>query len=181
MPRFFTLPNYPFYKLAIVTLLALNVAIFAWLESLTNAVDALVWVLLLVLYELETNGVAPLSENQLRPVRNALIILIVLVFFRYFQESEWLNVCNDLLWFALIALLEMEVRWPDKVLQFRHSYWLATVLVFIGLIAMVVAWAMQSAWLDVYDASLWIVAFGSIEADIFQLLQRKRINANSRT
>ncbi len=30
------------------------------------------------------------------------------------------------------------------------------------------------AWLDVYDAALWIVAFASIEVDIFQLFQRKQ-------
>ena len=48
--------------------------------------------------------------------------------------------------------------------------------VFAGLIAMVIAWAWQSAWLDVYDAALWIVAFGSIEVDIFQVLQRKHPN-----
>jgi len=78
-----------------------------------------------------------------------------------------------LLWFALIALLETEARWPAKVRQFKRSYWLASVLVFLGLIGVVVAWAWQSAWLDVYDASLWIIAFGLIDMDIFQLLQRK--------
>jgi hypothetical protein len=46
------------------------------------------------------------------------------------------------------------------------------VIVFIGLIGVVIAWAWQSAWLDVYDAIVWIIAFGLIEVDINQVLKR---------
>ncbi|MFZ2169900.1 MAG: hypothetical protein WAW61_09730, partial [Methylococcaceae bacterium] len=103
-----------------------------------------------------------------------LIVVIALVFVSYIHDSEWLDVVNSALWFVLIALLELEVRWPDTVFKYRQNNWLATVTVFAGLIAMVIAWVWQSAWLDVYDAILWIVAFASIEVDIFQFLQRKR-------
>ena len=115
-----------------------------------------------------------MPEKTLQWIRDVLIGVIVLVFVSYVHDSEWLDVVNSVLWFVLIALLELEVRWPDKVYQYRQSYWLATVTVFTGLIAMVIAWTLQSAWLDVYDAILWIVAFGSIEVDIFQLFKRKR-------
>ena len=168
-----TLP-YPIFKLAIVALLIVNAVIYAMVDTLTSAVDALSWLVLLVLYELEANGAAPLAQNTLHTIRDVLIGVIVLVFVSYVHDSEWLDVVNSVLWFALIALLELEVRWPDKVFKYRQSYWLATVTVFSGLIAMVIAWAWQSAWLDVYDAILWIVAFGSIEVDIFQLFQRKQ-------
>jgi hypothetical protein len=164
---------YPRFKLAIVILLTLNAVIYAIIDTLTSAADALVWLVLLVLYELEANGAAPVAETTLHGIRSVLILVIALVFVSYIHDSEWLDVVNSVLWFALIALLELEVRWPDKVFKYRRSYWLATVTVFAGLIVMVIAWAWQSAWLDVYDATLWIVAFGSIEVDIFQLLQRK--------
>jgi hypothetical protein len=75
----------------------------------------------------------------------------------------------------LIALLELEVRWPDKVSQYWQNYRLATVTIFAGLIAVVIAWAWQSTWLAVYDATLWIVAFSAIEMDIFQILQRNSV------
>jgi hypothetical protein len=165
---------YPKFKLTLVVLLTLNVVIYAVVDSLISAVDALVWLVLLVLYELEANGVAPMAVNRVHGIRDLLIAVIALVFVGYVHNSEWLDVVNSALWFVLIALLELEVRWPDKVFKYRQSYWLATVTVFTGLIAMVIAWAWQSAWLDVYDATLWIVAFGSIEVDIFQLLRRKR-------
>jgi len=174
MFNYFSSLPYPKFKLAIVALLALNAVIYALVDTLTSAVDALVWLVLLVMYELEANGIAPLAENTLNKMRDVLIAVIVGVFVSYVQDSEWLDVANSALWFALIALLESEVRWPDKVFKYRQSYWFATVLVFAGLVAMVMVWAWQSAWLDVYDATLWIVAFASIEVDIFQLFQRKQ-------
>ncbi len=173
MFNYFSSIPYPKFKLAIVALITLNAVIYAIVDTLTSAVDALSWLVLLVLYELETNGAAPMAENTLHRIRYILIAVIALVFVSYVHDSEWLDVVNSGLWFALIALLELEVRWPDKVFKYRQGYWLATVTVFAGLIAMVIAWISQSAWLDVYDATLWIVAFASIEVDIFQLLQRK--------
>jgi len=174
MFNYFSSIPYPKFKLAIVVLLTVNVVIYAVADTLTSAVDALTWLMLLVLYELEANGAIPMAENTLHGIRSVLIAVIALVFVSYVHEKEWLDVVNSALWFVLIALLELEVRRPDKVYKYRQSYWLATVTVFAGLIAMVIAWAWQSAWLDVYDAALWIVAFGSIEVDIFQILQRKR-------
>jgi hypothetical protein len=173
MFNYFSSIPYPRFKLAIVVLLTLNVVIYAIADTLTSAVDALTWLVLLVLYELEANSAAPMAEKTLHGIRDVLIAVIVLVFISYVHDSEWLDVVNSVLWFVLIALLEMEVRWPDKLFKYRQHYWLATVTVFAGLIAMMLAWAWQSAWLDVYDAALWIVAFGSIEVDIFQILQRK--------
>jgi len=175
MSKYFPNLNYPKFKLTIVALLALNTVIYALSDTLTSAADALVWLVLLVLYELETNGAAPLAYDKLHQLRNVLITVIVLVFVSYLHDKKWLDVVNSLFWFALIALLECEVRWPDKVLKHRQSYWLATVTVFTGLIAMVIAWVWQSAWLNAYDAMLWIIAFGAIEVDIFQLLQRKTL------
>lgn len=99
-------------------------------------------------------------------------MVIALVFFVYVHGHEWLEVINFLFWLALIALLELEVRLPDKVANYRLSYWWATVIVFIGLIGVVIAWAWQSAWLDVYDAIVWIIAFGLIEVDINRVLKR---------
>ena len=165
---------YPIFKLAIVALLIVNAVVYAIVDTLTSAVDALSWLVLLILYELEANGAAPLAQNTLHTIRDVLIGVIVLVFVSYVHDSEWLDVVNSALWFALIALLELEARWPDKVVEYRQSYWLATMTVFAGLIAIVIAWIFQSEWLAVYDATLWIVAFASIEVDIFQLLQRKQ-------
>jgi len=65
---------------------------------------------LLVLYELEANGAAPMAENTLHGIRYVLIAVIGLAFVSYVHNSEWLEVVNSALCFALIALLELEVR-----------------------------------------------------------------------
>ncbi len=174
MFNYFSSIPYPKFKLVILVLLTLNAVIYAIIGTLTSAVDAWAWLVLLVMYELEANNAALVAENVSRGIRNVLIAFIGLVFVSYVHDREWLDVVNSALWFALIALLELEARWPNKAVKYRQSYWLATMTVFAGLIAMVIAWVFQTEWLAVYDATLWIVAFASIEVDIFQLLQRKQ-------
>jgi hypothetical protein len=174
MFNYFSSIPYPKFKLVIVVMLILNAGIYAVVGTLTSAVDAFAWVMLLVLYELETNGAALMAKKTLHWIRSALIAVIGVVFVSYVHDREWLDVINSALWFALIALLELEVRWPHIIFKYRQSYWLSTVAIFSGLIAIVIAWAWQSAWLAVYDAALWIVAFAAIDMDIFQFLQRKQ-------
>ncbi|BBL57329.1 hypothetical protein MKFW12EY_09420 [Methylomonas koyamae] len=167
--------QYPKSKLSILALLALNAVIYGFTDTLTSFSDALVWVVLLVIYELEANKVGlPLGETAMRHLRSGLIGVIGLVFASYWRDSEWLDVANSLLWFGLIAILETEVRWPDYVRRHPRFFWLATIATFTGLLAMAGVWLARGAWLDGYDALLWIVAFGFIEVDIFHLLKRKR-------
>jgi hypothetical protein len=175
MFNYFSSMPYPRFKLAILVLLTLNAVIYTMVDTLTSAIDAWVWLMLLVLYELEANRTVPLAENMLHGIRIVLIAVIVLVFVSYVHDRAWLDVVNSALWFALIALLELEVRWPDTVSKYQQSYRLATMTVLAGLIAVAIVWAWQSAWLAVYDTTLWIVAFASIEMDGFQLLKRNHL------
>ena len=169
-----TLP-YPKFKLAILLLLSLNIILFSLFDTLTSAIDALSWVALLVMYELEALGSTKfIAKRTQQTIRNVLIVVIALVFLKYIYDQEWLDIINGSLWLVLIGLLELEIRWPDKIAAKPQLFWLATVAVFTGLLGMVAAWLWQSAWLDAYDAALWITAFGLIEVDIFQFLQLKQ-------
>ena len=169
----FALP-YPKLKLAILGLLALDVFIYAAVDTLTSTLDALAWVALLIMYELEaTRSRWPFTGKTKLVIRNTLIVLIILMFFSYIRAKEWLDVINSMLWFVLIALLEVEIRWPEKLLEYQSWFWLLTMAVFIGLVGMVGAWLWSSAWLDAYDAALWIAAFALIEVDIFRFLKIK--------
>lgn len=166
--------QYPKFKLAILALLALNAVIYGFTDTLTSFTDALVWLVLLVIYELEANNVElPLGETAMRHLRSSLIVVIGLVFGSYWRDNEWLDIANSALWFGLIAILETEVRWPEYVRRRERLFWLATIVTFAGLLAMAGIWLARGAWLDGYDALLWIVAFGFIEVDIFYLLKPK--------
>lgn len=169
---FVNLP-YPKFKLAIVFLLLVNFLVYAIADTWIKGLDALVWLALLILYELEANKVAESLEPGLGRLRTILVILVPLVFLGYMKNKEWLDVVNSLFWFALIALLESEIRWPETVFEYRNIYWLATIIVLGGLAVMVLVWLWRSAWLDAYDAALWLVAFSTIEVDIFKIFQRK--------
>ena len=164
---------YPGFKIAIVALLALNFAVYALFDTWIKAVDALVWLGLLILYEMEANHLASNHHKWLTNIRTVLVILVPLIFLGYLNGKEWLDVANSILWFALIALLEWEVRWPDRVVLHAQVYWFATIAVFSGLSTMIFAWLWQKAWLDAYDAALWLLAFGTIEADILALIKKK--------
>jgi hypothetical protein len=165
---------YPWFKLAILGLLSLNVLIYAIFHNPVSAVDALSWVLLLVMFELETfKQHAPFNSAIRRSIRNGLILIIAAVFCLFVQRDEWLDISNSILWFMLIALLELEIRYPQTVEAHLRIYWLATLLIFIGLIVMIILWLANSAWLDAYDALLWIVAFAVIDVDIYKFLQFK--------
>lgn len=175
MPNPFSSLQYPKSKLLILALLTCNAVIYAVIDTLTTAIDAVVWLILLVLYELESNnGELPVSETILEKIRTGLIAVIALVFFSYLHDSEWMDVGNSLLWFALIAVMELEVRRPAMVLKHANLFWLLTITIFSGLIATAGLWLWQQAWLDAYDALLWIVAFGIIEVDIFHFLKRRQ-------
>jgi hypothetical protein len=176
MALFNPFPNlqYPKLKLTILMLLALNALIYSLVDTLTGAIDAIAWLMLLILYEVETNqNNLPISAAMLKLTRNSLITLIVLVFFSYLFTGEWLDVLNTMLWLSLVALLELEVRWQDLVMRHRRIFWLLTVTTFCGLMAIAGIWFLQGAILDGYDAVLWIAAFGLVEVDIFHFLQRR--------
>lgn len=167
--------QYPKPKLLILALLSLNAFLYAIFDSLSTGVDAITWLILLVIYELETGSTSlSVSAKALNTIRTVLIAIIIGVFFSYLSESRWLDVFNSLLWFALIAMMEVEVRYPELILRHATLSWLLTIGIFLGLLAMAGLWLYDRAWLDAYDALLWIAAFGLIEVDIFHFLKRKQ-------
>lgn len=175
MLNLFTSLQYPKSKLLILGLLTVNALIYAVVDTVTTAFDAATWLILLVIYELESSGQKlPLTEPVLEKIRSGLIAIIVLVFFSYWHDSEWLDVANSLLWFALIAVMELEVRRPAMVLRNANLFWVLTIAIFIGLIVMAGLWLWHTDWLDAYDALLWIVAFGMIEVDLLHFLKRRQ-------
>ncbi|NOU14158.1 MAG: hypothetical protein HOO92_09390 [Methylococcaceae bacterium] len=173
MPKPFANLKYPFFKLALITLLVLNATLYALVDTLTSTLDAVSWLILLIIYELETSSNRYFSKTTLQVIRNAAIALIVLVFVSYWHDSEWLDITNSLLWFGIIALLELDIHKPNIVLRHSTIIWTLTITIFLSLFVMAGIWLWQGAWLDAYDALLWIIAFALIEVDFFEFLQKK--------
>jgi hypothetical protein len=87
-------------------------------------------------------------------------------------ENSWLDVANSVLWIAVVALLESEVRWPHLVVLYERVFVTTAALLYGGLGLLVLAWAWRDEWLDAYDALLWILAFAFIELDMLRFSRR---------
>jgi len=148
-------------------LLTCNAAIFSFSGTLTEALDAASWLILLALFEVETGyghwlgGTgAGTAVHAIRLVATAAIGAAAV---GYLYEGQWLDAANTWLWIAVVALLELEVRYPQAVARRRGTIIAFTALLYSSLAALVPVWAWRGEWFDAYDATLWLIAFATIE------------------
>lgn len=168
--------SYPWFKAAVIALLVCNTAVFFATGTATEALDAAAWLVLLASFELETGWGNRFRESPgptiLRGVRLGAAFAIVAAAIGYIRGGEWLDAVNVGLWIAVVALLEFEIRRPQAVAP--HRAWFAAVatLLYCGLGVMVLVWAGRGEWFDAYDALLWLVAFVTIEIDVFNVTRK---------
>lgn len=164
---------YVWFKAGVFTLLACNAAYYLLLGTVSQALDATAWLILLALFELETGrGDWFRGKRAAAGVRGTRLVAaaaVITAALGYVFEREWLEALNSLLWIAVVAVLEIEVRYPRSVQ--RHRGWFAGVAttIYTGLAALVPAWAWRGEWFDAYDALLWLVAFVTIEINVLNI------------
>ena len=166
------------FKWSVFGLLAVDMVLFAIGQTLVEARDSLAWIALLLLFEWETRaphrpgGIALRSVHLGRALAYLLIVQSAVEYsgpaYRalYGPVDAW----NAWTWIAITALLEIEVRLPGG---YGRPAWSArnaakaalygALFVFAGL------WAVDGAWLDAFDATLWILCFFVIELNLFGL------------
>ena len=175
--------GYVWFKAALFTLLAWNAAVFLWSGTGSEALDASAWLVLLVLFELETGygkrWIGSRAEWLARACRLAAGAALVAALVGYVGEGEWLDSVNMGLWVAVVILLEIQVRNPGFAARRRAALSLTPAVLYSGLAALVLAWAWQRAWFDAYDALLWLIAFATIEMNIFQTARRDAARAHA--
>jgi len=169
-------PWYPIFKIAVLALLASNAAIYALSDTPSTTLDAIAWLVLLLLFELETVLDGRPRASRLSSVvhiaRGAAILAIGMAALAFVRENAWIDAINSALWIAVVVLLEFEVRFPLLV-ALRPSAFLAIAsALYAGLSILVVVWAWRGEWLDAYDALLWIIAFAIIEMDVLRFSRR---------
>jgi hypothetical protein len=171
--------GYRWFKTAIFALLACNAAIFSFSGTSAEALDAGAWLILLALFELETgHGPWPGTTHAatvLHAVRLAAAAAIVTAAVGYVYQEQWLDALNTGLWIAVVVLLELEVRYPDAVARRRTAFTALAVVLYTGLAALVPVWAWRGEWFDAYDATLWLVAFATIEINVLRFASGKRL------
>lgn len=162
----------------IFTLLTINAVAFLASGTLSEALDSVAWLTLLALFEVETGHTVALSGRRataaIHAVRLVAIAALIAALIGYVREKEWLDVLNVGLWIAVVALLELEVRRPETVMRHRGTFSAAALALYAGLSALVVAWLWRGDWFFAYDAALWLIAFATLEMDVFGFIGRDR-------
>lgn len=157
------------FKTAVYVLLAANLALYALFGSANELVDSVAWVALLALFEIETAHGARLSAREVRLVHVLRLVAaagVLAAAVGYVVEAEWLDAANAWLWVAVVVLLEIEVRFPAAAGRRRESFLIAAAVLYSALLLPVPVWAWQGAWLDAWDAALWLAAFFAIELNV---------------
>jgi hypothetical protein len=154
-------------------LLASNTAVYALSGTPSEALDSVAWLTLLTAFELETGVGGRFAEGRvaaaLRGIRLAAGAAILAAGIGYVQDNEWVDAANLGLWIAVVALLELDVRYPAAVSRHRARFTAATATLYSGLAALVLVWLWQGEWFDAYDAALWLVAFLTIEINVLRI------------
>lgn len=168
--------GYTWFKAVVFALLVCNTAILLFAGTASEALDAAAWLVLLASYELETGFGGRFGAGRtaaiLRGTRLVAAGAIVAAAIGYVGGEEWLDAINLGLWIAVVALLEFEVRRPDRVAAQRTRFTAVATLLYCGLVVPVLVWAGRGEWFDAYDALLWLVAFATIEIDLFKFTRQ---------
>lgn len=170
------------FKWLVYALLASNVALYARQGTPTEALDTAAWLVLLLLFEWETGGwrLAPRWRPILHGLRMLASAAVLGACTSYALQREWLDFANAATWLAVIAALELEVRVAAEHRRFHRLRHIATGVLYAALASFVIAWLWlgsadrAGAWLDAWDASLWLAAFVAIELNVFQRVRSLR-------
>lgn len=149
----------------ILVLLAGNTSYYLIAGRLSEALDSLAWYALLILFALESRHSrrrrwAVLLMHGVRALATLAIAVSAVL---YVREGEWLDAINVGLWIAVVLLLEIEVRHPARVAARRPLFSRVAAVLYGALAVLVLIWLAQGAWMDAWDAAVWLAAFGALE------------------
>ncbi|HTD91764.1 MAG TPA: hypothetical protein VK663_13940 [Burkholderiales bacterium] len=157
----------PRLGVVILGLLACNTTYYIVAGRLSEALESMAWYALLILFTLET-----MPGNRLRSAKK-IVVLQGLRFLAtlaigvsavlYVREKAWLDATNLFLWIAVVGLLEIEVRRPAAVNAYRKVFTRSATLLYAALSVMVLIWLARGEWMNMWDAALWLAAFGLLE------------------
>ena len=152
-------------KATLFALLASNTAYFAAGESPSKAIDALAWLVLLVLFLAETTYG---RRAFVRWARLAAAAGVIAATAGYLFEDNVLDAVNSMLWIAVVAMLEIQVRYEHAVGRVKIVFSALAATLYGALALLVLLWALRGMWFDAYDALLWLTAFAAIELDVLR-------------
>lgn len=165
------------FKWIVYALLAMDVVLYARFGRVTELIDTAAWFVLLLLFEWETGDW--LLPSRWRPALHGARLLaavaVVVAVVGYALERVWLDFANETVWLGVIALLELDVRLPPSAVRLHRLRRIVAAGLYLALVGFLLTWAAmgfgdddpRAAWLDSWDALLWLTAFVVIELNVF--------------
>jgi hypothetical protein len=157
--------SHPRLGALIFGLLACNTVYYIIAGRFSEALESVAWYALLILFVLETTHeqLRAWALAVVRGVRLLATLAIAATAVLYLGEKEWLDAGNLLLWITVIALLELEIRRPAAIARHRRKFTIAAASLFTALGVLVLVWIAIGKWMNAWDATLWLIAFGILE------------------
>ncbi len=160
------------FSVLIFGALACNTTYYIVAGRFSEALESVAWYALLILFILETTNQRLAQQTwmriALRGARLAATLAIATTAVLYLRENEWLDAANLMLWIAVVMLLEVEVWRPAAVAANRRTFTLCAVALYSALAGLIVTWLVIGKWMNAWDASVWLVAFGLLEKDLLR-------------
>jgi len=157
---------------AIFALLAGNTIYYILAGRFSEALESVAWYALLILFLFEASrarqSLVPGALLLIHGLRLLATFAILTSAVLYVREQEWLDATNLLLWIAVVVLLEFEIQRPATVAAHRSAFALSAALLYAALGLLVLVWLARGKWMNAWDATLWLAAFGILEMDLLQ-------------
>ena len=163
---------YPAYEALVFGLLTLNTAMFATGGSAAEGLDSIAWLVLLLLFQLESAHPGWISTRRaltlVHAARFVAGVAVMVAAVGYITEQAWLDAANAWLWIGVVVLLEFELRFARRLANHLGPVKALAALLYLGLGAFMLTWAWRGEWFDAYDAALWLLAFATIEMNLLR-------------
>ena len=155
-------------KLGLLLLLVTNATLFLTRGEYNDSFDSMAWIVLMVLYEVETGNLPLLRPSipHLPWIRQVAVGVVVLAELSYLIEGAWLDGLYSLLWLLVVILFEIESRYPGKVETHPRLFRMAGLSLILGMMGVIGAWLLDGAYFNAYDGLIWSLAFLIIDLDL---------------
>lgn len=142
------------FRYGLLGFLLVNLAFFVSNNMIFRSIDAIAWLMILIFIEWPREkrfGTSIILSHSLIQI-TALGIISVSCGNSFIQE-DWVSLANELTWMCVLLLPEDDYK--------RYKF-LKSIL-YVSLAGYATYWGMNLAYMDCYDAILWIAAFLQLE------------------
>lgn len=167
------------FKSCVYSLLIIDAALLYAFGNWREVVEQSGWLLILGAFEWESRGLGRAANGRKHRIPLVLEIcgyaLASFSWAAYAQAAEWQNFANASLWLLIAAALayDLHVSGDYGSIAWRLRN-LGKTALYIGVAGIAFDWGLDGAWLDFWDATLWLTCFFVIELKVFDFENRSR-------